>query len=60
MGGDEDAYPPYLPLSIYRVIIRAYQQRQNSNTFVATLVMKVDVLKNVENRVYRRVLKINP
>lgn len=60
MGGDEDAYPPYLPISIYRVIIRAYQQRQNSNTFVATLVMKVDVLKNVENRVYRRVLKINP
>lgn len=50
MEGEEENYPPYLPFAMYKVIIRGYQLRMKSYTYLGSIIANLEAKKNNEMR----------
>lgn len=50
IGEFEDDFPPYLPLSKYKLQIRIYQPGKDPYSLLATSVITVTLLKNERQR----------
>lgn len=50
LADDAENYPPYLPFAMYKVIIRGYQLRNKSYTYLGSILANIEAKKNTEIR----------